>query len=257
MPLFFDLETTGLDPDSARIVELAAVDRAGEGDRYADGQLELGFERELTVLRRYHPGVPIPPEAARVHGITDDDVAQAPRFAEEAAEVQRLFEGRILCGYNLRAFDTPLLDAELRRAGQRGIDLEEVAEIDLYRVWKALEPAGEGERRTLADAVQRFLGRPLEEAHRAAADTLVLPELLAAIRAGHGLTRNELLELSVPPEEVDRAGKLRREEGEVVFAFGRHAGEPVAERPDYVGWMLRSEFPSETKRILRRLTDEV
>lgn len=255
MPLFFDLETTGLDPDSARILELAAVDEEEPGSRHAGAQMQLGLERELTVLRRYHPGVAIPPEASRVHGITDRDVAEAPRFEEEAAEVQRLFEGRMLCGYNLRAFDTPLLDAELRRAGQRGIDLEAVDEIDLYRVWKRLEPVGEGERRTLADAVERFLGRPLEEAHRAAADTLVLPELLAVIRSAHGLAREELLELSVPPEEVDRAGKLRREAGEVVFAFGRHEGEPVAARPDYVAWILRSDFPAETKRVLRRLTD--
>lgn len=265
-PLYFDLETTGLDPNTARIVELAAVDgeavREGAapspGERPGAGahQLSLALDRAPTLLRRFHPGVPIPPGASAVHGITDRDVADAPRFEEEAAELQRLFEGRVLCGYNLRAYDTPLLDAELRRAGQPGLELEAVAEIDLYRVWCRLEPSEERGSRTLEAAVRRYLGRTLEDAHAAAADTLVLPELRSAIRAEHGLSREELLELTVGPDEVDRAGKLRRQGGEVVFAFGRHAGEPVAERPEYVAWILRADFPEETKRILRRLAGE-
>lgn len=264
MPLYFDLETTGLDPYSARIVELAAVEEAerapSEGEATEEPapvrqlSLSLTLEREPAVLRRYHPGVPIPPGASAVHGITDRDVADAPRFEEEAAELQRLFEDRVLCGYNVRAFDTPLLDAELRRAGQPGLDLEAVAEIDLYRVWCRLEPSDERGSRTLEAAVRRYLGRTLEDAHAAAADALVLPELRAAIRAEHGLSREELRELSVGPDEVDRAGKLRREGGQVVFAFGRHAGEPVTERPDYVAWVLRADFPEGTKRILRELT---
>lgn len=266
MPLYFDLETTGLDPYTARIVELAAVEEGAaeepapdveEGEDEAAAHqlnLRLALEREPTVLRRYHPGVSIPAGASAVHGITDRDVAEAPRFEEEAAELQRLFEGRVLCGYNVRAYDTPLLDAELRRAGQPGLDLEGVSEIDLYRVWCRLEPSEERGSRTLEAAVRRYLGRTLEDAHAAAADALVLPDLRGAIRAEHGLSRDDLRELSVGPDEVDRAGKLRREAGEVVFAFGRHAGEPVTERPDYVAWILRADFPEETKRILRELT---
>lgn len=258
MPLYFDLETTGLDPDSARIVELAAVDEeeARAEAAVGAGQTELGLGREPTYLRRFHPGVPIPEAAARVHGITDRDVADAPRFADEAAEIQRMFEGRVLCGYNLRSFDTPLLDAELRRADQAGLDLEAVREIDLFRVWTRLAPTEGRGMRTLGAAVVRYLGRPLDEAHAAAADTLVLPELLAAMRDAHGLAPEEMVELSVASGEMDRAGKLRREGGVVVFAFGRHAGEAVGDHPDYVDWMLRSNFASETKRILRRLAAE-
>lgn len=243
MTLFFDLETTGLDPARARIVELGAVD--GREDPFA-----------LAYHRRFHPGVSIPEGASRVHGITDRDVADAPRFPERAAEVQRLFEGRTLCGYNLRSFDTPLLDAELRRADQAGLDLEGVEEIDLFRVWSSLEPAEGRGLRTLEAAVERFLGRRHGEAHGAAADARVLPELLEAMREAHGLDREEMLELSAPPSEVDRAGKLRRRDGEIVFAFGKHAGEPVAGHPDYVDWMLGADFPEETKRILRRLRGE-
>jgi len=239
--LFFDLETTGLDPETSRIVELAAVE---------------GAEARPAYLGRFDPGVPIPPEAVRVHGITDEAVRGEPRFREVAGDLQRLFEGRVLCGYNIRRFDTPLLDAELRRAGQPGLDLAEVREIDLYRVWSALEPAGWPGGMTLGAAVVRFLGRPHLEAHASESDTAVLPALLEALRDEHGLAETDLLELSAPPSEVDRAGKLRRTSEAVVFDFGRHAGEPVSEHPDYVDWMLRADFPEETKRILRALRVE-
>ncbi len=240
MILFYDLETTGLDPDSSRIVELAAVE---------------GPEARPAYLGRFDPGVPIPLEASRVHGITDEAVRGERRFEEAAAELQRLFEGRVLCGYNIRRFDTPLLDAELRRAGQPGFDLGEVLEIDLYRVWSALEPAGWPGGMTLGAAVVRFLGRPHREAHASEGDTAVLPALLEALCAEHGLVDSDLLELSAPPWEVDRAGKLRRTAEAVVFDFGRHAGEPVAKHPDYVDWMLRADFSEETKRILRALRE--
>ena len=248
MTLFFDLETTGLDPDTSRIVELAALD-----------EREVGAGRTpapVTYHRRFHPEVSIPEEASRVHGITDRDVADEPPFREEAPRLQRLFRDRTLCGYNLRTFDTPLLDAELRRAEQPGLDLEGVEEIDLFRVWSTVEPTEGRGRRTLERAVERFLGRRHAGAHGAAEDARVLPELYAAVREEHGLDRGEMLRMSAPPSEVDRAGKLQRLEGEVVFAFGRHAGEPVASRPDYVDWMLRADFPAETKRILRRLLGE-
>ena len=238
MILHFDLETTGLDPERSRIVELAAFE---------------GPEGRTAYFGRFDPGVPIPPGAARVHGITDADVRGAPRFGREAAALQRLFEGRVLCGYNIRSFDTPLLDAELRRAGQPGLGLEDVREIDLYRVWTALEPGESRGERTLAAAVRRFLDRGHAGAHASADDAGVLPRLLEAMREAFGLDEAALLELTSPPEEVDRAGKLRRAGGEVVFAFGRHAGEPVAEHPDYVDWILSANFPEETKRILRGL----
>ncbi len=240
MILFFDLETTGLDPDAARIVELAALE---------------GSEGRSVYAGRFHPGIPIPAAAARVHGITDDAVRDCPRFPDEAASLQRLFEGRVLCGYNIRRFDTPLLDAELRRAGQPGLGLATVREIDLYRVWSELEPGGWPGGRTLAAAVARFLGRSHGNAHASDADAGVLPALLEAMAAEHDLAEERLLALSRPGWEVDRAGKLRRDGEEVVFDFGRHRGEPVGRHADYVDWILRSDFPEDTKRVLRSLRD--
>lgn len=238
--LYFDLETTGTSPDRDRIVEIAVLDPDSA--------------REDLVLR-FDPGVPIPPGASAVHGIRDEDVRGEPRFADRAASIQEMFRERRLCGYNSRSFDTPFLDAALRRAGQPGLDLRRVEEIDLYRVWTAVEPAEGRGNRTLQAAVQHHLGRFHLEAHGAAADAAVLEELLPVMRERHGLTLERMMELTAPPEEVDRAGKLRLEDGRVVFAFGRHAGEPVAEHEDYVDWILGADFPEETKRVLRRLRE--
>ena len=255
--LFFDLETTGTDPETDRIVELAAVRP----------------EDEDLLVRRYHPGRPIPPGATAVHGIGDEDVTDAPRFEEEAGRIQQLVRGRILCGYNIRSFDTVLLDFELRRAGLDGIDLERVREVDLMRVWEEMEGGvrvgedgdgsgdegadrvGKGPGWTLSDAVRRYLEQELEDAHSAAADTVVLPPLLAALREAHGLSLEEMLVLSRRPDEVDRAGKLRRRRGDVVYAFGKHRGEPVLEHPDYARWMLDADFPRDTRRVLERLLE--
>lgn len=255
--LYFDLETTGTDPETDRIVELAAS-RPGD---------------ENLLIRRYHPGRPIPPGATAVHGIGDEDVADAPRFEEEAGEIEELVRGRILCGYNIRSFDTVLLDCELRRAGREGIDLERVREVDLMRVWEEMEGGvrtaddetdaggdgasgdGTGPGWTLSDAVGRYLGQELEDAHTAAADTRVLPCLLEALRDEHGLSLEEMLVLSRRPDEVDRAGKLRRRRGEVVYAFGKHRGEPVLEHPDYARWILDADFPPDTRRVLRTLLE--
>lgn len=236
--LFFDLETTGTDPDSDRIVELAVLDPETE-----PGELVLLFD----------PGVPIPPGASAVHGIRDEDVRGEPRFADRAEEIQRLFRGRRLCGYNSRSFDTPFLDAALRRSGQAGLDLRSVEEVDLYRVWTAVEPGDGPGDRTLQAAVERHLGRLHLDAHGAAGDAGVLVELMEAMQEIHGLSPERMLDLSDPPEEVDRAGKLRLDGGEVVFAFGRHQGEPVGTHEDYLDWMLGADFPEDTKRIIRRL----
>lgn len=229
--VFFDCETTGTDPYEDRIVELA-----------------VRAQGKHPVVTRINPGRPIPPEASAIHGITDADVADAPRFEEIAADVQRTIDGHVLVGYNCIRFDTILLDAELRRAGQSGcIDFPE---IDLYQVWQRSEP------RTLAGAVKRFLGRDLEDAHTAAADTEVLSELLAEMIETLGVKADTgtLVALSKPPEMVDRDGKfIRREDGVICFNIGNKRGEPASSDEGFLRWMLGKDFSPETKAIARRL----
>lgn len=228
-----DLEATGLDPHRDRIVELAIV-RADDG--------------MVLLHERFHPGRPIPPESTAVHGITDADVAHCGRFSVHATAVQKILEGAVLLGYNCRRYDTVMIDAELRRAGEPGLDLAALREIDLLRVWT------QSERRTLDRAVQRFLGHGHEGSHSALSDAEALVPLAQAMKRTWGLEDQDLLVLSTPRGEVDRSRRLKLDEvGEVVFAFGQHAGQPVKSQPEYLEWMLRSDFPPDTLDAIRRL----
>ncbi len=231
----FDLEATGLDPRRDRIVELAIV-RADNG--------------MVLLHEHFHPGVPIPPQATAVHGIRDEDVAHCDPFAVHSARIQKMLDDAVLLGYNSRRYDTVMLDAELRRAGEPGFDLATVQEIDLFQVWS------ESERRTLEMAVQRFLGHGLEDAHHALSDAEALVPLVNAMQRTWGLEYHDLLDRSRPRGEVDRSRRLRvNEAGQVVFGFGKHASEPVRDHPDYVDWMLESDFPADTLDALRRLRE--
>jgi DNA polymerase-3 subunit epsilon len=237
--LFIDCETTGVDPYADRIVEIC-LHRPGE----------------LDMALRINPGVPIPAEASEVHGITDEDVRDAPRFDEIALHVQELVTGAVLVGYNCRRFDTVLIDAELQRAGQPGLERGPdgkicTPEIDLYALWQRHE------ERTLIGAAKRFAGVDLENAHSAEADTLVLPQVLAGMVATFGLSGaglDELCALCIAEGAVDRDGKfLRREDGVIVYNFSQKKGTPVSEDLGLLRWMLGKDFSRESKDIARAL----
>lgn len=241
--VFFDLETTSADPYSAHIVEAAFV--------------EPGFSR---LVLRCRPPCPIQPEATRAHGIRDEDAASWPPFSDFAASVQALVDGAVICGYNIRRFDTVILDRELVGAGQLGLQKDTDGnivhrEVDLYRLWQELEP------RTLAGALGRFLGGLPGgfKAHGAEADTEVLPGLLEGMGRALpevGWGTDGLVQLCRPKNEVDRSGKFRREsDGGIRFAFGKHEGELANSQPGYLQWMLGGGFPPDTLSVCRRLLD--
>lgn len=232
--LAFDIEATGLDPYEDRVLELAVI-------RVEDDA--------LVFHAFFDPDGPIPPDATAVHGITDEDVRGCPSFRSCAEAIQRLIDGAVLVGFVSRRYDTLLLDAELRRAGQPGLDLATVREIDLYRVWREAEP------RDLGTAVKRFLDRDHEMAHKAVPDTAVLPPLLREMARVFGYTAEDMIRISRPDWEVDRSAKFRfdAETGEVLFNFGRHRGQPVRLNDEYLEWMLGAGFPPDTKAAIRLL----
>lgn len=233
--VFFDTETTGTDPENDRIVEICLMERGAPVETF-----------------RVNPGVPIPAAATAVHGITDADVKDAPAFADIAPKVQSIVEGAVLAGYNSRSFDTPLLHAELRRAGLPGIDLDTVEEIDVLRVWRAIEP------RTLTGAVARWLDRDHADAHAAEGDVDAVSAVWNAIADARDLSLADAIRISKPANEVDRAGKfVQREDGEIVLTFGKHKNVPGSELPlDYLQWMMNAEFPGSTKAVAARLIME-
>ena len=229
----FDVETTGLDPYTDRIVEIA--------------MRQTGL---ITFSAKVNPTIPICAEATEVHGITNEEAQTYEPFSAYASIAQDMVDGATLLTYNGRRFDTVMLDQELRRAGYPGIDLDTVVEIDLLRVWSELEP------RTLTGAVARFMGEDLEDAHSASADTEVLPQLMHLIGQMFDVGLDQMTSISRPGNEVDRSGKLYRDEDDVVrFNFGAKRDEPVRahmEARGYVWWMLnKGDFPQDALQALR------
>jgi DNA polymerase III subunit epsilon len=225
---FFDLETTGLRIAADRIIELALIRLTPSGD-------------VSEKVRRFNPGVPIPPEATAVHGISDEDVADKPPFAARARSLAELLEPCDLAGFNLRRFDLPMLLAEFGRAGVP-FSVEDRRIIDVQMIFHREEP------RDLSAAVRFYLGREMEDAHSALADIRATAAVLGAQleryphlpRDMDGLDRY-CDEVRPFETEVDRWFD-RDDEGALSFRRGKHQGRELktvaGAHPDYLEWML-------------------
>lgn len=239
MRVYYDLETTGANAATCKIVEMCFADERG------------GIMLHTLV----NPGKPIELSATEVHGISQSDVMGALPFADHAPEVHEIVtQASMLVGFNNYKFDSVILNRELIEAGMPG--LEGVEEADLYTLWTRHE------RRTLVTAAKRFAHFDLKDAHSAAADTTILPAVMAGMVDRFGLvdaldSGQSLVELSQPEGAVDREGKFRqREDGVIVFAFGKYDGKPVHSQRDYLNWMLTKDFSPEVKSYCRRFLSE-
>lgn len=251
--LAFDTETTGVDPASARVVEIGAC--------YHQGGARVASPLRVVV----DPGEPIPEGASAVHGITDDDVRGAPSFGEVADRLAaRLFDSEhppILVGYNARDYDAPLLNAELERAGRpERIDPARVVDPIWWIRWHLRAHSGR-----LGDVCSLF-GVPLESAHAAWADAAATAELLARmVRAmiipddvEEALGEQALLARRIEEEREAWAHYFyRREDGLLRLGFGKWKGKALAEVPsDYFRFVLRSfeGVPEAVRRIMEGQT---
>lgn len=226
--VFFDIESTGTDAQADRIVELALV-------RYLPGEEDQPQVR----TRRINPERPIPEEATAVHGITDEDVAGCPRFAQLADSLHAYLAGCDLAGFNIRRFDLPMLQAEFQRCG-KVLDHRGRRLLDAQVVFHRQEP------RNLEAAVQFYVGRELEGAHGAEADALATAEVLFAQIERYGLATDpgELhawMDESHPfLTEVERWWDTSPEDPrDWVFQRGKHSGQRVRDTPrNYLSWMI-------------------
>ena len=240
----FDLETTGVDPASDRIVEVSILRVEPDGTRTAR-------------TRRINPERPIPEAASAVHGIRDEDVRDAPTFRQIAKGLLELLGDADLAGFNVSRFDIPLLEREFRDCGL-DLCLERRHVVDAMTIFHRMEP------RDLSAASRHYLGRELEGAHSAEADVVASFEILEAQLARYADLPRSVPELDawsrrVPDNAADRAGKFVREGERVIFNFGRHKGkslaEVAAEAPDYLQWILGSDFPEDAKHHVREALD--
>ena len=236
--VFFDLETTGTNITSDRIVEISYI------KVFPDG-------REESKTMRINPERHIPEEATRVHHISDADVADQPTFKEVSHQLAQVFTGSDIAGYNSNRFDVPLLVEEFLRVGIN-IDLSKCRFVDVQTIFHKME------QRTLSAAYQFYCGKDLDGAHSADADTRATYEVLKAQLDRYSNLKNEiaaLAEFSSQNRNVDFAGRIVLNDKDVpVFNFGKYKGQPVEEvfRRDigYYGWMMQCDFPLNTKNVI-------
>ena len=157
--LFFDIESTGLNVATDRIVEICAVKIHPNGDQ------------EIKT-RRINPTIPISPEAQAVHGISDEDVKDCPTFKQIAKSLAQWMSGCDIAGYNSTKFDIPLLAEEFLRAEVPDFDFRKRKLIDVQTIFHKME------QRTLSAAYKFYCQKDLENAHSAEADTLATYEIL-------------------------------------------------------------------------------
>lgn len=237
---FIDLETTGVNLGTDRIIEIAIVKILVDGTR-------------TTKRKLINPGMPIPAASSEVHGITDDMVKDAPSFKQVAQELKQMLDGCDLGGYNSNRFDIPLLMEEFLRA-EVDFDMKGRKMLDVQQIFYKMEP------RTLGAAYQFYCGKTLEGAHSAAIDASATYEILESQLERYpalGNTIDTVLKQIGEEVIVDFARRFVMENGVEVFNFGKFKGRPVAEvlrtEPQYYDWMMRGDFPQHTKQKLTEI----
>ena len=237
--VFVDLETTGVNTSTDRIVEMTVL------KIHPDGSKEEKSER-------VNPGIPISPDATKVHGITNEDVADKPGFSQYARSIHSFFYGCDIGGFNAIRFDIPLLTAEFKRVGLE-FDLEGRKVVDPMVIFYQHEP------RDLAAAYEKYCGKSLDNAHSSAADVQAAAEIFEAqVRFYPELPEEmaELHEVCHPrePDWIDDEGKLIQSEQGPLIAFGRYNGrslkELVSEDPGYLQWILSQDFSRQVKDVV-------
>lgn len=242
--VFFDLETTGTDPAKDRIIELALVKLLPNGQRE-------------KYVKRVNPGIPIPKSSSDIHGITDEDVKDAPLFKHIAHEVYEWMRGCDMGGYNSSKFDVPLLAEELLRVGI-DVDFTDRNMIDVQQIFFKMEA------RTLSAAYSFYCNKQMENAHSAEADILATIEVLEA-----QLDKYENLSKEVKPlndftnqdQYVDYARRIILKDGHPVFNFGKNKGRKVEEvftqEPQYYDWMMQADFALHTKQKISEILNRM
>lgn len=240
---FIDLETTGINVSTDKIVEIAIVKIMPDGTKQN--------KRKLV-----NPEMSIPKGAADIHGISDEMVKDAPTFKQIANEIKQFIESSDLAGYNSNRFDIPMLNEEFLRAGI-AVDIETRKLLDVQKVYHMME------QRTLSAAYKFYCNKNLEDAHSAEADATATWEVLEAQLEKYpqmGNTVEAVVKFTGEDQIIDFARRFVYENGVEVFNFGKHKGKPVTqvlkEEPQYYDWMMKGDFALHTKQKLTEIMNK-
>ncbi|MFN0730113.1 exonuclease domain-containing protein [Polaribacter gochangensis] len=243
--VFFDLETTGINIGTDKIVEIAILKVFPNGNKESKTWL-------------VNPEIEIPKEASDIHGITNEQVVTEPTFKELAPQINELIADCDLAGFNSNRFDIPLLAEELMRVGI-DFNMNNRKAIDVQVIFHKKE------QRTLSAGYQFYCGKELEGAHGAEADTNATYEILLAQLEKYddiGTSVDDLSAFSSHGKRADFAGFiLFNEDDQEIFSFGKYKNRTVEEvfkeNPGYNNWIQNADFPLFTKKVLREIKERM
>jgi DNA polymerase-3 subunit epsilon len=235
-----DLETTGINLSTDRIVEIAIVKILTDG-------------KKIVKRKLINPEIPISEVSREMHGITNEMVKDAPTFRQVANEIKQFLDNCDLAGYNSNRFDIPLLAEEFLRVGLE-FDFSNRQLVDVQKIFHMME------QRTLSAAYKFYCNKNLEGAHGAEADASATWEILEAQLAKYpqlGSSVETIITCIGDDCIVDFARRMVMENGVEIFNFGKHKGRIVAEvlkaEPQYYDWMMKGDFPMHTKQKLTEI----
>ena len=235
-----DLETTGTNLGSDRIIEIAIVKLLPDGN-------------QVVKRKIINPQMPIPKAGTELHGITDEMVKDAPVFKQVAHELKQVLDGCDLAGYNSNRFDIPMLMEEFLRAGI-DLDMKNRKLVDVQKIFHLME------QRTLSAAYKFYCNKVHHSAHSAEADALATLEILHAQLERYpdlGSTVESVLKVIGEDVIVDFARRFTIENGIEIFNFGKHKGRPICDvlkaEPQYYDWMMKGDFSTNTKNVITQL----
>ena len=238
---FIDIEATGSNVAIDRIVEIAIIKQLPDGSR--------------TVKRKIiNPEIPIPQVVCDIHGITDEMVKNAPTFKQCAQELKQFLDGCDLSCYNAYRLDIPMLVEEFIRAGVE-FEMKNRKLVDVQKIFHQME------QRTLSAAYKFYCNKVLDNAHSAEVDAAATAEILNAQLEKYpqlGNNIDSILKAIGDDNIIDFARRfIYDDKGKEVFNFGKHKGRPIADvlksEPQYYDWMMKGEFPMNTKQKLTEI----
>ncbi len=241
---FLDLETTGINVNADRIIEIAII------------KIKLDGTQD-TLHLKLNPSMPIPPASTAIHGITDEDVALCPTFKDEANKIKQFIENCDLGGYNSNRFDVPLLAEEFLRAGLT-VNLHDRKMVDVAQIFMKQE------KRTLEAAYQFYCSKELKGAHSAMVDVSATVEVLfAQLNKYNDLEPKVdfLHDYSKGEDFADFSRRIKLVNGEPVFFFGKYKEQSVkaifTKEPQYYDWMMRGDFAQDTKAVISEIFNKL
>lgn len=246
---FFDLETTGIDYQNDKIVQIAILKMNLDGS-------------EKTYCQILNPEIKIPQSAIDIHGITNDMVQNKPTFRDEAPVIFNLLNNSDLAGYNIQHFDLKFLATAFYNEGFFHFDAHSFKMIDVKNIFFKKQP------RTLKAAMKFYCNDQDFEnkAHDALEDVKATKQVLL----GQLKMYDDLVfdvdqidaEYNQQLKFVDIGFNLiRNQDNEIEFYFGKYKGHTVRSvaKTDmkYIRWILNKQFHPTTLTIIKNIINSL